>query len=265
MCNHEIIIFTAVSARRGRSTATSPTTAPLLAAGAVLSGDGVDPETPIGATHVGTENVPLKSTVSAAAGLTVAEDGRGPGFVPQNVSDAVSIDRPCVPREAPPSQLDKDETAGALHHTGGSQEAPRLRHWPQKTARARGWPTRSAPASGGQLPQGRRRHVLASRPGSDLLARFNRSECGRDPHQQTRHRLDRRRHAVERIITAIKAGATLQLHYGRRRWWGLSNGPLVSAGVALIVINHPDVVSIGDSLPETPTQTWRFVEPEGLR
>jgi hypothetical protein len=82
--------------------------------------------------------------------------------------------------------------------------------------------------------------------------------------QRSRRRLDRRRQAAELVITAIKAGATLQLQYGRdRKWWSLSNGPPVAADVALIVVNHPCVVSVGDALfPDTPAQNWRFVEPK---
>ena len=51
----------------------------------------------------------------------------------------------------------------------------------------------------------------------------------------------------------MRAGATLHLQYEpSREWWNLSNGWTVPADVAAIVINHPCVASVGDTLfPDT--------------
>ena len=73
----------------------------------------------------------------------------------------------------------------------------------------------------------------------------------------SRRRLDRCGHAADRVIAAKKTGA---IPCGG----SLSHGPLVPADIALNLINCLCVVLVGDALfPNTPAQTWRFVEPKG--
>ena len=67
--------------------------------------------------------------------------------------------------------------------------------------------------------------------------------------QHSSRRLDRRLCDAERVVLAMKTGASLHLHYQNgRALWSLSNGPFVAADVAAIVINKPSVVSVGDAL-----------------
>ena len=82
--------------------------------------------------------------------------------------------------------------------------------------------------------------------------------------QRSRRRLDRQALAVERALNAMQQGVTLHLqHEPNRPRWLLSNGWLVPGDTAVILINHPCVVAAGDALfPDTPAQTWRFVEPK---
>jgi hypothetical protein len=83
--------------------------------------------------------------------------------------------------------------------------------------------------------------------------------------QRSRRRLDRRRGAAGLIVTAMQRGARLHLQYAcGRALWRLSGGSFVPTDVAAVVISHPCVVSVGDALfPDTPAQTWRFVELKG--
>ena len=82
--------------------------------------------------------------------------------------------------------------------------------------------------------------------------------------QRSRRRLDRRGHAAERVIAAMKGGAALLLHYeGGRAMWRLSGGRVVPAEIAAIVIIHAAVISVGDGLfQNVPGQSWRHVGEE---
>jgi hypothetical protein len=74
-------------------------------------------------------------------------------------------------------------------------------------------------------------------------------------------RLDQKNLSVAGVLSAMRAGAALHLEHrpGGERWW-LSDGSQVAAGIAHLVIRHPDVAGVGDCLfGFTPAQTYRFV------
>jgi hypothetical protein len=77
--------------------------------------------------------------------------------------------------------------------------------------------------------------------------------------QVANRRLDRRRAGVNKLLAAIRRGASLHLSYQNGQpLWQLSTGEFVPSDVAEIVIKAPDVVSVGDALlPNHPAQTWR--------
>ena len=80
--------------------------------------------------------------------------------------------------------------------------------------------------------------------------------------QRSRRLLDRRRHAAEHIISAMRHGASLHLHYenGRPLWW-LSTGELVDDGAVRLAIAHPSVAGCGDSLfARTTSQSYRWID-----
>jgi hypothetical protein len=80
--------------------------------------------------------------------------------------------------------------------------------------------------------------------------------------QQANRRLDRLRHNTNQALKAMKAGATLHLHYQNgRAIWRLSSGPFVMPEAATVVIASDAVVDVGASLfPGHPSQTWRYVQ-----
>jgi len=80
-----------------------------------------------------------------------------------------------------------------------------------------------------------------------------------------RRRLDRQRRAVSRALDAMRQSATLHLrHEPNRPRWLLSNGWPVPEDVAAILINHPNVIGVGDSLyAGARSQTWRYCSHKG--
>jgi hypothetical protein len=78
--------------------------------------------------------------------------------------------------------------------------------------------------------------------------------------RQANHHLDRVRREVDRILTAMRKGAALHLHYENGRpIWRLTSGPFVTPQAAALVISSDEVVGVGDSLfPGHPGQTWRY-------
>jgi hypothetical protein len=74
--------------------------------------------------------------------------------------------------------------------------------------------------------------------------------------------LDRRNAKVERVLVEMAHGAALHLHFDRKRGplWTLSeDGVLIDAEIAALVIAHPDVAPVGDSLfAGAPSQTYRY-------
>jgi hypothetical protein len=65
---------------------------------------------------------------------------------------------------------------------------------------------------------------------------------------------------ADQMLTAMRRGECLLLEH---RWfgraWCLSGGRSVDDAVAKIVVEHPRVVGVGDSLFKgTPSQTWRW-------
>jgi hypothetical protein len=72
---------------------------------------------------------------------------------------------------------------------------------------------------------------------------------------------DRRRAAAARVITAMSRGASLHLTFLKRgSVWVLSDGTIVPPEIALSVVNDVGVVSAGDGLFPSVSQTWRYVE-----
>jgi hypothetical protein len=59
---------------------------------------------------------------------------------------------------------------------------------------------------------------------------------------------------------AMRAGQTLHLqHRDGRRQWSLSDGSLLAADAAEILIHHPDVVPADSALfSNLPGQTWKY-------
>jgi hypothetical protein len=80
--------------------------------------------------------------------------------------------------------------------------------------------------------------------------------------QRKRHRLDQRALSVEAVVSRMYEGACLHLHYDRRRGpvWRLSvSGAEVPDATARLVIQHPDIVAVGDSLfAGCLSQTYRY-------
>src|SRR5262245_59391850 len=77
--------------------------------------------------------------------------------------------------------------------------------------------------------------------------------------------LDRRNAKVERVLVDMAHGESLHLHFesrrGRRRGplWTLSDGQLVDPEIAKLVIAHPDVTPVGDTLfVGALLQTYRY-------
>ena len=85
-----------------------------------------------------------------------------------------------------------------------------------------------------------------------------------DSRRHERRRVDRQRRAFYRALDVMRRGATLHLEFGRHgEWWGLSNGRHVSADVAALLINHPNVIGVGDSLfAGVRCQTYRYSQGE---
>jgi hypothetical protein len=75
-----------------------------------------------------------------------------------------------------------------------------------------------------------------------------------------RRRIDRNRRETDRVLTAMRNGASLFLHFANGRpFWRLSTGQFVPSDAATIVINLPDIASCGDALFHgMPGQTWRL-------
>jgi hypothetical protein len=73
-------------------------------------------------------------------------------------------------------------------------------------------------------------------------------------------RLDWRNIGAERVLDALRRGATLQLSYAPRRHWSLGSGAFVTDEVARTVIGSPNVAAVGDTLfAGELSQTWRYV------
>ena len=62
--------------------------------------------------------------------------------------------------------------------------------------------------------------------------------------QRSRRLLDRRRHAAEHIISAMRHGASLHLHYenGRPLWWSSTGASLSTTALIRQAIAHPSVL-----------------------
>ena len=72
---------------------------------------------------------------------------------------------------------------------------------------------------------------------------------------------DRRRAAAARVITSMARGTSLHLTFLKRgSVWTLSDGTIVPSEIALAVVNDVRVVSAGDGLFPSVSQTWRYVE-----
>jgi len=72
---------------------------------------------------------------------------------------------------------------------------------------------------------------------------------------------DRRRAAAARVITSMARGTSLHLTFLKRgSVWVLSDGTIVPPEIALSVVNDVGVVSAGDGLFPSVSQTWRYVE-----
>jgi hypothetical protein len=80
--------------------------------------------------------------------------------------------------------------------------------------------------------------------------------------QRSNRQLSRRSAGAAQVLSAMKRGATLHLHYqDGRPIWRLSTGPFVTSEAAAIVTASNVVVGVGDSLfPNHPGQTWRYVQ-----
>jgi hypothetical protein len=80
--------------------------------------------------------------------------------------------------------------------------------------------------------------------------------------RRARRRLDHKRAGLSKALTAMQRGATLQLQFDRRRGriW------MVGREVAQLLVNRPDVVSVGDCFwpgsPGSLAQTYRYVANE---
>jgi hypothetical protein len=69
---------------------------PLLDAARVLLSQGADPRTVIALRHAGSTTDALRSTVGAAAKLTVEETSHGPAFRSFRTAPASAVDRPPI-------------------------------------------------------------------------------------------------------------------------------------------------------------------------
>ena len=68
-------------------------------------------------------------------------------------------------------------------------------------------------------------------------------------------RLDRLNAAATTVLHAMRDGLALQAEFGvLGPRWRLSNGRFVTGQVARIVINHPEIVGVGDALFVGATQ-----------
>jgi hypothetical protein len=75
-------------------------------------------------------------------------------------------------------------------------------------------------------------------------------------------KLDRLNTRTVQVVDAMRGGAALQLEfrYGAQRW-RLTNGCEVHRDVARIVIQNPNIISVGDVLfVGMLAQTFRYVE-----
>jgi hypothetical protein len=85
--------------------------------------------------------------------------------------------------------------------------------------------------------------------------------------QQTNRQLDRRRADVFRVLRLMHSGnLTLHLQYIKgRAVWSLTDGTAITAQLAELVIQRPEVVPVGDALFEdAPPQTY-CLAPRGTR
>src|SRR5262245_14926583 len=74
-------------------------------------------------------------------------------------------------------------------------------------------------------------------------------------------RLDRHNIGVERVLSELRRGATLQLSHSPRLHWRLSSGAFVTDEVARTVIGRPNVTGVGDALfTGELSQTFRFTD-----
>src|SRR5262249_33662688 len=111
---------------------------------------------------------------------------------------------------------------------------------------------------------------LAPTGGTDMKRAANWPKAGIHTVNERRdvaRRLDRRNAEVERVVTDMAHGESLHLHFegqrGRRRGrgpvWFLSGGLLIDPEIAKLVIAHPDVAPVGDSLfAGALSQTYRY-------
>jgi hypothetical protein len=78
-------------------------------------------------------------------------------------------------------------------------------------------------------------------------------------------RLDRRNRGMITVLAQMRRGAVLSMHFARSKSvWVLSSGGKVPFKVATMVIAHPDVCGVGDSLFDNgPHQTWRYIGRKG--
>jgi hypothetical protein len=78
------------------------------------------------------------------------------------------------------------------------------------------------------------------------------------------HQLEHARREAVAVVAEMRRGATLYLHCGPRSSWALSTGRTITSAVALLAINDPHVIGVGDALfTDTPSQTYRYVEEKG--
>jgi hypothetical protein len=75
--------------------------------------------------------------------------------------------------------------------------------------------------------------------------------------QATNRRLDHFRHRLDEALAAMKQGAILQQFQNGFPLWRLSTGAAISAAVAKVITNSPDVTGAGDGLFGT-SQTFYY-------
>jgi hypothetical protein len=89
------------AARLGDRIVVERTRQPLLDGARVLLGEGYDPDTPIVLRHAGRNDDALRSTIGAAAGLTVKEGPSRPVFARFETAPATPSDRAPVRSDRP--------------------------------------------------------------------------------------------------------------------------------------------------------------------
>jgi hypothetical protein len=75
-------------------------------------------------------------------------------------------------------------------------------------------------------------------------------------------RLNQLNDKVDRVITAMRGGAVLRRHHQpSSTLWCLSTGQPVTTEIARLVIEHSEIVAVGDCLfgPEL-SQTFRYID-----